>query len=255
MTVPFSTLVVSLAIGVASGLLGCFALMRRMALASDALSHVALPGIALALLVNLDPLAGALAALGLGAALVWAVQRRSRIGGEAVIGVLFSAALALGAIFARGEELLDALFGSPGPAAAWESAFGLAGALAVSAFVLRRRDALVVSLVSPDIARTAGIRVARLDLLFLLHFALTVALGLRFLGVLLMGSLIIIPAATARHLARGLHGMLAIAAGAAALATVAGTLLALSTGRESGPPVVAIAAALFFLSLLRPRRA
>jgi zinc transport system permease protein len=63
-------------------------------------------------------------------------------------------------------------------------------------------------LVSPDLARTAGIDVRRLNLVFLLMFALTIALGLRYLGVLLMGALIIKPAASAKRVARNLNEML-----------------------------------------------
>lgn len=68
-------------------------------------------------------------------------------------------------------------------------------AIVVIAFILSQRNRLVVMLVSPDVARTAGIDVRRLNLLFLQTFALTIALGLRYLGVLLMGALIIIPPA------------------------------------------------------------
>jgi ABC-type Mn2+/Zn2+ transport system permease subunit len=79
-------------------------------------------------------------------------------------------------------------------------------------------------------------------------FALTVALGLRYLGVLLMGSLIIIPAATARRLSRSLSGMLGIAAAAAMTATLAGSGLAAWLQREPGPVVVSLASAAFMLA-------
>ena len=74
-------------------------------------------------------------------------------------------------------------------------------------------------LVSPDVARTAGVNVRRLDLLYVLAFALTIALGLRYLGVLLMGALIIVPAVTAKRLARDLNSMLFAAVAIAVLAT------------------------------------
>ncbi len=108
-------------------------------------------------------------------------------------------------------------------------------------------------MVSADIARTAGVDVARLDLLFLLAFAVTVALGLRYLGVLLMGSLVIIPAATAKHLARNLDGMLAISVGLAVGSTLGGDLVASRLHRPTGPVIITVAAACFFASLLVPR--
>jgi zinc transport system permease protein len=93
------------------------------------------------------------------------------------------------------------------------------------------------------------VSVARMELLHLFAFSLTVALGLRYLGVLLMGSLIIIPAATAKLVARSLDEMLAVAVGSAILSTILGELVAMRIGRPSGPVIITIAAALFFLGL------
>ncbi len=245
----------SIGMAVAAGLVGCFAVMRRMALASDAMSHVALPGIGLALAFHLHPALGAIAALALGAVLVWGLERRTGISTETVVGVVFSVALAVGSMLATGDELIDALLGAPGTLETWEVALGLAGALAVAAFVLAQRNRLILALVSADIARTSGIRVARLELLYLLAFALTVALGLRYLGVLLMGSLVIIPAATAKNVARSLRGMLAIAVAVAVLSTLGGALLAMRIQRPTGPLIISVAAAMFFVSLLLRRPA
>ncbi len=247
-------LTLSIGMAVAAGLVGCFAVMRRMALASDAMSHVALPGIGLALAFHFNPVLGGLAALLVGTLLVWGLERQTRISTETVIGVVFSLALAVGSMLATGDELVDALLGASGTLGRWELALGLAGAAAVVAFVLTQRNRLVIALVSGDIARTSGIRVARLELLYLLAFALTVALGLRYLGVLLMGSLVIIPAATAKHLARSLDGMLGIAVGIAVASTLAGELLASRLHRATGPVIIAIAAGVFLVSLFIRRR-
>lgn len=244
-------LLLAAAAAIAAGLIGCFAVMRRMALAADALSHVALPGIGIALALHIHPLFGAVAMLLFGALLVWALEDRSRLSTETIIGVVFSAALAIGSMLASGEDLIDALFGRARSLSWPETAFGLSVSAAVVVFVVRRRHDLVVTLVSPDIARTAGIDIRRLDLLYLQMFALTVALGLRYLGVLLMGSLVIIPAATAKRLSNGLTEMLLIAVVVALAVTVLGSYLALWLHRESGPLIVTLAAGVFFLSLLR----
>lgn len=97
-------LALALGTGVAVGLVGCFAVMRRMTLAADALSHVALPGIGLALLLRLHPVLGGVAALVLGASLVWGVERKTRLATETVIGVVFSTALAVGSLLTTGDE-------------------------------------------------------------------------------------------------------------------------------------------------------
>jgi zinc transport system permease protein len=250
----WSALALSMAMAVAAGLVGCFAVMRRMVLASDAMSHVALPGIGLALVLHFHPVLGGLLALLVGTLLIWGLEQQTRISTETVIGVVFSVALAVGSMLATGDELMDALLGAPGTLGLWELALGVAGAAAVVAFVLTQRSRLVISLVSRDIARTSGIRVARLELTYLLAFALTVALGLRYLGVLLMGSLVIIPAATAKHLARSLDGMLVISVMAAVVSTLAGEVLASVVHRPTGPVIISIAAAIFFASLFFRRR-
>ncbi|HEX4048715.1 MAG TPA: metal ABC transporter permease [Elusimicrobiota bacterium] len=248
-----ASLAMAAAMAAAAGLIGCFAVMRRMTLAADALSHVALPGIGIALLLRVNPIFGAVAALFLGTLLIWSLERRTSFSTEAVIGVVFSAALALGTLLATGEELIAALLGEPGALSRWELAVGLAAAAAVIAFVLRSKDRLVVALVSPDIARTAGIDAERLNLLYLLAFSLTVALGLRFLGALLMGALVIIPAVAAKRLASSLRGMLGASVAISVFSTLAGTVLAARLHRETGPLIVLTAAACFFLSLLRKK--
>lgn len=246
-------LILAAVMAVAAGLVGCFAVMRRMSLAGDALSHVALPGIGVALALHVNPLFGAIAMLFFGALLVWSLEDRSRLATETVVGVVFSTALAVGSMITSGEDLIAALLGSAGAVSWSEVVVSLIAATVVITFVVSRKEALVVALVSPDIARTAGVNVPLLNLLYLEMFALTVALGLRYLGVLLMGSLIIIPAATAKRLSKNLNQMLTLAALAALVATLAGSTLARSLHRETGPLIVTIASACFLLTFLRPQ--
>lgn len=244
-------ILLSVAMAVAAGLVGCFTVMRRMSLAADALSHVALPGIGVALALHIHPIFGAAAMLLFGALLVWAMESRARMATETVIGVVFSAALAVGSMMASGDDLIDALFGGGGAQSLSEVLFAIIASVAVIVFVVTQRNRLVISLVSQDVARTAGINVKGLELAYLMVFALTIALGLRYLGVLLMGALIIVPAATAKRLTRNLSGMLATAVVLAAVATIAGTFLASRLHRQSGSVIVAVAAALFLASLFR----
>jgi len=246
------SLLLSIAMATAAGLVGCFALMRRMSLAADALSHVALPGIGVALALGISPMFGAAAMLFFGALLVWSVEGKSGVGTEAVIGVLFSVALAVGSMTTSGEELIEALFGGAPALTVPEMLFGFAAAAAVIAVIITQRHRLVVSLVSSDVARMAGVNVRRLNLLYLEMFALTIALGLRYLGVLLMGALVIIPAATAKRLAGNLTAVLTTAVALSIAATLGGTGLANRLHQQSGPLIVIIAAAFFLLSFLRP---
>src|SRR5512146_3385561 len=103
-TPDLGSLALSVLMAVAAGLIGSFAVMRRMVLAADPMSHIALPGIGIALIIGVSPFWGALALLLLGAVLIWAVERRTRIATEAVIGVTFAVALAVGSILTSGAE-------------------------------------------------------------------------------------------------------------------------------------------------------
>src|SRR3984885_5050992 len=133
-------LILAAAMAVAAGLVGCFAVMRRMALAADALSHVALPGIGIALALHIHPIFGAAAMLFFGALLVWAVEGRAGVGTEGVMGGLFSTALAAGSMMTSGEDLVDALFGSAGVLTWPEIVFGIVATTLVIAFIVTQRN-------------------------------------------------------------------------------------------------------------------
>ncbi|PJC65323.1 MAG: hypothetical protein CO020_01265 [Candidatus Colwellbacteria bacterium CG_4_9_14_0_2_um_filter_50_12] len=244
----------ALSTAVAAGILGAFAVMRRMALASDPISHIALPGLGLALLLKINPLIGAAATLLVGALLIWSFEKRTRIATETLIGVVFSLALAIGSIVTSGEELIDALLGNYSNVSPTEFFVGIAVVIAIIAFLLAKRQELTLAILSPDLAKTSGVATDRLNLYFLLAFVATVLLGLRFVGVLLMGSLVIIPAAVAKNLARSMRGMITIGAAVAVASVLAGLAGAIYLHLPTGPAIVTVAAAIFILSLLKKQR-
>ena len=239
---------------VAAGMVGSFALMRKMTLASDAISHIALPGLGLALLYGINPFIGAATTLLLGVVAIWKVEKLSGINVDAVIGVIFAIALAIGSLLTPEEAIEEALFGGIEDLGTPEFIIGSLAALFVVIFILKMRNSLVLSLVSKDLARTAGINAERLNLYFLIAFAVTIILGLRYLGVLLMGSLIIIPAAAARNLAQNLTGMLAYSAAIACLAIAVG-LFGTAFSLLIGPITIGTAGLFFFLTVFLKRAA
>jgi ABC-type Mn2+/Zn2+ transport system permease subunit len=240
-------------VALTAGLVGAFALMRRMILAADPVSHIALPGIGIAMLLNISPVVGGAAALVLGAFLIWILEERSRANIEAVIGVVFAAALALGTILTPHDELEEALFGSFQSLSTAEFWLALVVNFAIIAFVLVFRHQLTITLISRDLAHSSGIRVRLLNLAFLLIFIASIILGLRFIGALLMGSLMIIPAVTSRKLASGLMSFLWWSGGIAVFAMLSGIVVASRFGWELGPTVIAAASAVFFLTTLLKR--
>ena len=129
--------------------------------------------------------------------------------------------------------------------------FGLIISILIVGFILFFKEKLTLALVSNDLAQVAGVNVSRLNLFFLLIFVLNVILGLQFLGALLMGSLIIVPAAIARNLAHGLNSALVISVSAAIFSILVGWWLANTYGFILGPTIISVASVLFFLTLLK----
>src|SRR6266567_6288561 len=138
----------AIATSVAAGLIGSFAVMRRMSLAADPLSHMALPGIGVALALHRDPIFGAVAALLVGAFLVWVLEDKAKAKTEAIIGVVFSAALAIGSLTTSGDDLIDAQFGGGGAPRLPEVVFVLLAAVGIVGFVIAERNRLVLMIVS-----------------------------------------------------------------------------------------------------------
>jgi ABC-type Mn2+/Zn2+ transport system permease subunit len=246
--------ILTLLFAVAAGLVGSFALMKRMLLAADVISHVALPGLGVAFLLGFNPLLGGGATLFAGTLLIWQLQKKTGLEADATIGVVFAGSVAVGAVLTPQEDLVEALFGR------FESLTlptFLAGALAVVliiAVILRFKDQLVLSLFAPDLAAAEGVRLNRLNLYYLLIFSLTVLVGLRFMGALLAGALVIIPAATGRRLARNVTSFLFVSCLVSAVAVAAGLLITrLALPRFSLGPITAIVAAVFFAASLLVR--
>lgn len=246
------SVVLAILFAVAAGLVGSFGLMKRMLLAGDVISHLALPGFGLAILLKINPLIGAAATLFLGTFLIWKLQCKTGLATENMIAVVFAAALGIGAAITPSDELVEALFGRNHAT----SLLGfILGALAV-AFIItaiwRLRDRLVLTVFSPEVAAAAGIDVQRVDLCFLLLFSLTILVGLRYMGALLAGSLIILPAAIGRRVTDKMSHFLIASSAASALSVGAGLLLDAGFPKFGpGPSIVMVAALLFIVSLSR----
>jgi ABC-type Mn2+/Zn2+ transport system permease subunit len=243
------TIITILVSAAAAGLVGSFALMRKMTLASDAMSHIALPGLALATLFGINPIIGATAALIAGALIVWGVEQRTKVATESIIGVVFSASLAIGALLSTREELLDELFGSATSFSPLQAITGLIISLAIIFTLLALKERLTLSILSPDIASTLNIKTSKLNLAYLIIFVITIILGLKFLGILLMGSLVIIPAATAKNLARTFKSDLLLSSLLSVVSVGLGLAANVIYGFDLGPTIITIAAGLFFISV------
>lgn len=243
-TVLYS-LVAGVFAGFAAGYVGSLMVLKRMALVGDALSHVALPGLALGILFNFNPFLGAFAFLFSAAVLTWYIERTTRIFPESIVGVLFVTALAVGILITPEVDLLEALFGDITSVSLIDalSAIGISvPVVLVSRFVYRR---VVLSILSAELARSAGVNVALVNFVYLFLVTVVVAVGIKIVGTVLVGALVVVPAAAMKNVSRNLSeyalwsGVTGIASG------VAGILLAASFNLPAGPLVVAVGTVIF----------
>ncbi|MFH1162066.1 MAG: metal ABC transporter permease [Candidatus Jorgensenbacteria bacterium] len=242
-------LISGILVAAASGFVGSFLVLRRMTLLADALSHVALPGIALGVLLNFQPLLGGLAFLFLAVFAIWGIEHKTKLAVESITGVLFVTALAVGALLIPQSELLEAFFGSVERATPPTLLLQMLIAIAVIGLAARYLKPLVLSSIAPDLAIAAKLSYARMELLLLILIALTTAIGVSFMGVLLMSALTIIPAVTARNLSRNYKVFLSLSILLAVVSLEGGLLAAQYYSLSPGIATVLIAAFFFAVSL------
>ncbi|HET7099482.1 MAG TPA: metal ABC transporter permease [Patescibacteria group bacterium] len=232
-------------VGAASAYLGSFMVLKRMSLVGDALSHVALPGIAIALTFGINPMLGALVALGIATFGIWYLAEHSEVYPEALVGVFFTASLSLGLLITPEPELLEALFGDIDKIGRLDGLLVLIGSVIIFTVTAIISKKLLLGVVSEDLAKAQKIDVKKINLVYLLLVALVVALGVKFLGTLLTGAMVIIPAVTAKNLAKSIMSfhLLSIIFGVAV--SVIGIIVAKYFGISSGPSVVLTGIAFF----------
>lgn len=245
-------LLIALFVGAASGSIGAFVILKRMALVGDALSHVALPGIAAALAYGIDPFWGVVVSLLAAAFIIWKLEDATKLPVDAIVGLLFTASLAIGILTIPDTEIVESLFGEFPllPLPFLLLVLFAAALMTTASFILARK--FLFAAVSPEMARAGGITRAY-DLSLLLIFSAVVALGIKLVGVLLMGALTVIPASVAKNLSRSMKTYMMLSAVLGGAISVIGVFLAESYNFLPGPAIILFGVALFLLSLLIKR--
>jgi zinc transport system permease protein len=246
------SLIIACAIGIASGGIGAFVILKRMALVGDALSHVALPGIALALFYAIDPFWGVLIFLLGAAVIVWWLEGRTTLPGDALVGLLFTTSLAIGVVTIPNREIIHSLFGEFSALSPIEFSVTTVLALAAAGAVIGLARQFLFRTTTPDLAQVHGLG-RWFDLLLLSLFALIVSLGIKLVGTLLMGALTIIPASIAKNIAKSMKGYIFSSILLGGFISVAGLFIAQMFAFFPGPSIILFGVGLFLISLVLPR--
>jgi zinc transport system permease protein len=244
-------------VALVAGPLGCFVVWRRMAYFGDTMAHSSLLGVALGFLLGIDLMLGVFAVALVVALLLFAFQRQRQLASDAVLGTLSHASLSLGMLVISlmtwvRVDLMSYLFGDILAVDVKDLLWIYGGGgVALGVLLWIWRPLLAVT-VDEALAQAEGIPTLRLQLVFMLLIAGLIALAMKIVGILLITSLLIIPATAARRYSRTPEQM----AMGAALVGVASVGLGLTTSLHfdtpSGPSIV-VAAVLFFLCSVVPR--
>ena len=248
-----------IAVAIIAGVVGTFIVLRGIGFLGDALAHAIFPGVVTAFLLGGNLLIGALVAGLTTAAIMGLLTANARVRDNTSIGVIFTAAFALGVVIltnksVSADELEGILFGDPLSAQLSDVILTVAIGAAVVATVIVLRRLLVMASFDPSGARAMGVPVVALDVLLLALTALTVVVSFKAVGNILVISLLITPAATARLFTDRLVPTAALACALGAVAGVTGIFIGYDRDTSAGGIIVLTATAMFFAAwLLAPR--
>jgi len=232
-------------IAVACAVLGVFLILRKDAMIGHGLSHVAFAGVALGLFLNVLPLAAALAVSVAGALAIMRLKDRAGLYGDTAVGIFSSLGLAVGILLATlagsfNVDLMAYLFGDVlaiDPLEVWLSV-GLAAVVLLAVALNYAR--LLFMTFDRESARVSGVGIGRLDALLMVLTAVTIVLGMKVAGILLVAALIVIPAAAGLQLASSFRMAVVLAAAVAAFSVIAGLALAVRLDVPASASVVII---------------
>ncbi|PJC88196.1 zinc ABC transporter permease [Vibrio sp. HA2012] len=253
------SILAGLGIAVIAGPLGSFVVWRRMAYFGDTLAHASLLGLAMGFLLDINLyLALVLCTISIAVILV-ALQKRQMVGTDTLLGILAHSALSLGLVAVSfldnvRIDLMSYLFGdllSVTPGDLW---FIYGGVIVIGVILRLFWQPLLATTASEELAAVEGVNIQLMRLILMLLVGIVIAVGMKFVGALIITSLLIIPSATARKYASTPEQMISIASCLGMISVLAGITLSWQYDTPAGPSVVICSAGLFVLSQLKPAK-
>lgn len=246
-------------VAVAAGPLGCFLVWRRMAYFGDTISHSALMGVGLGIALGTASPWVIMVTCALISGLLLLLQRGGKFSTDTLLGILAHSALSIGLIIIALQESLrqDMMFFLIGDILALDPdslmGIGLMAIVALGGLVYVWKPLLSIT-VHEDLARVEGVNVLRTKIIYMLLIALLVAFAMKVIGALLITSLMIIPAAAARNIARSPVQMALFSMVLGSLAVVMGIMMSSHWDLPAGPAIVLSALILFLIGRVLPSR-
>ncbi|MDN6071164.1 MAG: metal ABC transporter permease [Lactococcus plantarum] len=249
-----TALITSVLVGVMSGLIGSFIILRGMALMGDAISHAVLPGVAVAYMLGINIILGASLFGILAAMLIGLVASHSKLKNDTAIGIVFSAFYALGFILIAAAEsatnLHHILFGNVLAVSDSDLIMTTCILIVVILFITLFYKELLISSFDETFAKTYGLNTQFIHYGLMLMLTLVTVSALQTVGIILVVAMLITPAATAFLWTDRLHWMLVLSAIIGVVSAIVGLFLSYTLNWASGPSIVLVSALVFGLSFL-----
>lgn len=245
--------IAGMVIAVTAPLIGIFLVVRRYSLMADTLSHVSLAGVAVGLLLGINPFLAALGASCLAALSIEKIRGTQKFFGESVLALFLFGSLALAIVlisFAKGLSIniVSFLFGSISTVGQEDLyiIIGL-GVLVIVSIALFYKELFFIAF-HEELARANGISITFFNVILVLLAAVVVSLAMRVVGVLLVGALMVIPVLSAMQLGKGFRKTLFLAIIYSCTATLLGLTFSYFFDLASGGSVVLVALGIFFIT-------
>ena len=254
------SILAGLGIALIAGPLGSFVVWRKMAYFGDTLAHASLMGLALGFLFNINLYFALLICCLMLAVLLVTLQKQKLVATDTLLGILAHSALSLGLVAVSfldnvRVDLMSYLFGDLLAVSPTDLMFIYAGAAVIGVVLTIFWRPLLSTTVNEDLAAVDGINIDLMRLILMLLVGIVIAVGMKFVGALIMTSLLIIPAATARKFSSTPEQMALFASIIGSIAVCGGLSLSWFYDTPAGPSVVISAAAMFMLSQMVKSRA
>lgn len=248
-------LLAAFVIGLIAPAIGVFLVQRRLALLGDGMGHVALTGVGLAFLTGTAPVPTALAVAVVGAIGIEVLRARSRSAGDVILALVFYGGIAGGVLLTylagnrAASSLNQFLFGAITTVSAADLVWLVASAvLVLITLAIFGREMFAVSF-DAEVAHTQGIPVRFISILITVLAAVTVVIGMRTVGLLLVSAIMIVPIAAAQQISNSFRTTAMIGAGIGAACAVGGVITSYYVDAPSGATIVLLTLACFILAL------
>ena len=253
-------LVAATFIGLTCSVIGVFVVLRNLSFIGDGLAHASFAGIVIAYMMKANLYVGGLIVAVLTALGIGSIAKRSELSLDTAIGVLFTAAFALGVLLmsrarSYASDLQDFLFGNILGVDRLDIILVVALAALVLAIVVLFYKELLFSSFDPVMAQASGLPTDFLYYLLLVLLAVTIIVSLQAAGIVLVAALLVTPAATAYQLTTRFGPMMVVSAAVGVVSAIVGLYASYYLDAASGATIVLTATAFFFLAMLfSPRR-